>query len=149
VCAGSLVKARVWNFSAFGPLTFRDGRKLPTNRPLAFTTALPYHLQMRTVAETAIFKRYADEIWSEEERLEFITWIALNPSAGALIPGSGGCRKVRWSRAGQGKRGGVRVIYFNPTETKLWLLIVYTKAKFDNLPAAFFAQLRQEIENAK
>ena len=57
---------------------------------------------MRTVAETAIFQRYADDIWSEDERLEFITWIALNPSAGALVPGSGGCRKVRWSRAGQG-----------------------------------------------
>jgi hypothetical protein len=95
VCAGSLVKARVRNFSKFDPLTFRDGRKLPTNWPLAFTTALPYHLQMRTVAETAIFRRYADEIWSEEERLEFITWIALSPSAGALIPESGGCRKVR------------------------------------------------------
>ena len=115
---------------------------------VAITTAMPYYYVMRTVAETAIFQRYADEIWSEEERLEFITWIALNPSAGALVPGSGGCRKVRWSRAGQGKRGGVRVVYFNPTETKLWLLIVYTKAKFDNLPTAFLAQLRQEIEDA-
>ena len=69
---------------------------------VAITTAMPYYYFMRTVAETAIFQRYADEIWSEEERLEFITWIALNPSAGALVPGSGGCRKVRWSRAGQG-----------------------------------------------
>ena len=95
-----------------------------------------------------MFQRYADAIWNEEERLEFISWIALNPNAGALIPGTGGCRKVRWSRSGQGKRGGTRVVYFNPTETTLWLLIVYTKSKFDNLPRSFLAQLRQEIENA-
>ena len=102
---------------------------------------------MRTVAETQMFQHYADEIWAEDERLEFITWIALNPLAGALIPGTGGCRKVRWSRPGMGKRGGARVIYFNPSETTLWLLIVYTKSKFDNLPATFLAKLRQEIDN--
>lgn len=103
---------------------------------------------MRTVAETPIFQSYAGEIWTEDERLEFITWIALNPLAGALIPGTGGCRKVRWSRSGMGKRGGARVIYFNPSETTLWLLIVYTKSKFDNLPTAFLAKLRQEIQDA-
>ena len=32
---------------------------------------------------------------------------------GDVIPGSGGCRKVRWNRAGFGKSGGVRIIYFN------------------------------------
>jgi hypothetical protein len=46
------------------------------------------------------------------------------------------------------RASGIRVVYFNPTETKLWLLIIYTKAKFDNLPTAFLAQLRQEIEDA-
>ena len=55
---------------------------------------------------------------------------------------------MRWSRAGMGKRGGARVIYFNPSETTLWLLIVYTKSKFDNLPGVFLAKLRQEIEDA-
>ena len=67
---------------------------------------------MNTVAETEIFQRYAASIWSESERLEFIDWIAANPLAGDVIPGSGGCRKVRWTRAGMGKRGGARVIYF-------------------------------------
>ena len=64
---------------------------------------------MHTVAETEIFQRYAASIWSETERLEFIEWIAANPLAGDVIPGSGGCRKVRWARAGMGKRGGARV----------------------------------------
>jgi hypothetical protein len=38
--------------------------------------------------------------------------LAEHPSAGDLIPHSGGCRKLRWGAAGRGKRGGTRVIYF-------------------------------------
>lgn len=67
---------------------------------------------MRTVAETPVFVRYAAEVWSDAERQEFINFIAVNPEAGDLIRGSGGCRKVRWSRSGTGKSGGARVIYF-------------------------------------
>ncbi len=81
---------------------------------------------MRTVIETEIFKRYADDIWSDPEREEFIAWIAANPLAGDVIPGSGGLRKVRWSRPGMGKRGGARVIYYNAEEAQaIWLLIVH------------------------
>jgi hypothetical protein len=32
------------------------------------------------------------------------------PEAGVVIPGSDGCRKLRWSRPGMGKQGGARVI---------------------------------------
>lgn len=103
---------------------------------------------MRTVAETPIFQRYAVEVWREGEREQFINWIAANPEAGDLIRGSGGCRKVRWSRTGQGKSGGARVIYFNLDEATIWLLIVYKKAKFDNLPTSFIAQLKQGVEDA-
>jgi hypothetical protein len=103
---------------------------------------------MRTVAETPIFIRYASEIWSDTERQEFITYIAWNPEAGAVIRGSGGCRKVRWSRSGTGKRGGARVIYFVAVDEVVWLLIVYTKAKFDALPTSFLAELRQGVEDA-
>ncbi|WP_371815420.1 hypothetical protein [Limnobacter profundi] len=104
-------------------------------------------LDVRTVAETPIFQKYASDVWSDAERIEFINWIANNPEAGDVIPGSGGCRKVRWSSAGQGKRGGARVIYFNATEAAIWLLIVYKKAKFDNLPTAFLAELKKGVED--
>lgn len=101
---------------------------------------------MHTVAETEVFQRYAASIWSEAERIEFIDWIAANPAAGDVIPGSGGCRKVRWRRAGMGKRGGARVIYFNVLDGRIWLLIAYAKARFDNLPAEFLARLKAEVE---
>lgn len=65
-----------------------------------------------------------------------------------MIRGSGGCRKVRWGASGRGKSGGARIIYFNADDSTIWLLIVYTKAKFDNLPTTFLAQLKREIEDA-
>ena len=101
---------------------------------------------MFTVIETSVFIKYAKQIWSEDERLKFIKWIALNPLAGDVTPNSGGCRKVRWSRQGMGKRDGARVNYFNQLELgKIGLLIVYAKSRFDNLPAEFFAQLKEEF----
>ena len=84
------------------------------------------------------------------ERHEFITWLAANPLAGDVVPGSVGMRKVRWSRSGMGKRGGTRVIYYiTLSEGSIWLLIAYTNAKFDNLPAAFLKQLKEEISNGQ
>ena len=103
---------------------------------------------MRTVAETDVFVRYAAQIWSDEERHEFISFIALSPDAGDVIPGTGGCRKVRWTRAGDGKRGGARVIYFLPNEDVVWLLIAYTKTAYDDLPRSFLTALRKEVEDA-
>lgn len=103
---------------------------------------------MRTVAETPVFQRYAAEVWKESEREDFISWIAANPEAGDVIRSSGGCRKVRWSTSGHGKRGGARVIYCLAANGTIWLLIVYKKAKFDNLPTSFIAELRKGVEDA-
>jgi hypothetical protein len=44
---------------------------------------------MHTVSETEVFQRYAASVWSESERIEFINWIAANPLAGDVVPGSG------------------------------------------------------------
>jgi hypothetical protein len=76
--------------------------------PLAYILIMPDRLI--TVAETPVFVRQAREVWSEEERDEFVLYIAGNPKAGAVIPDTGGVRKLRWGTAGSGKRGGVRVI---------------------------------------
>lgn len=84
---------------------------------------------MRTVIETPTFQKQAARLWDEAERLAFIDWIAAHPTAGDVIPGADGARKLRWSRAGSGKSGGVRVIYFNLSDEELVLLVaVYAKA---------------------
>lgn len=35
---------------------------------------------------------------------------------------------------------------FNVTDGRIWLLIAYTKAKFDNLEPSFLAKLKNEVE---
>ena len=53
-----------------------------------------------------------------------------------------GLRKVRWSRRGMGKSGGVRVIYFNQLESGfLVLLTVYAKSVNDTLSDTFLRRL--------
>jgi mRNA-degrading endonuclease RelE of RelBE toxin-antitoxin system len=92
---------------------------------------------MKTVIETPTFQKQAEAIWTEDERLTFISWISQNPLAGDVIPGAEGARKVRWSVAGKGKRGGVRVIYFNMVEKDVIVLItLYQKSNRVNIKAS-------------
>lgn len=90
-----------------------------------------------TVVEVEPFAALAKGVWSEAERAEFVDYIARNPLTGTVIQGAGGIRKVRWSRAGTGKRGGVRVIYFyHSMGMPIFLLTIYAKSVADNLTAA-------------
>jgi len=97
-----------------------------------------YPLMMRTrpftVAETPIFISQAADLWSDAERFDFVDFIARNPEVGELIPGSGGVRKIRWTRRGMGKRSGVRIAYFyHDPGMPLYLLMIYAKARHDDL----------------
>ena len=90
---------------------------------------------MFTVVETPAFQALIAKIWTEDERLDFIGWIAENPLAGDVIPGADGARKVRWAAQGRGKRGGVRVVYFNVLEDGCIVLIAaYAKNVVETHP---------------
>jgi len=117
---------------------------------LIFDTAMPYNFTMLlTVVETPLFQSLWPDYWDEDERGEFASWLAHTPEAGNVVPGSGGVRKVRWSRKGTGKRGGVRVVYFNRLANgEIWLLLIYAKSARDNVPANVLKQIKQEIEDA-
>jgi hypothetical protein len=102
---------------------------------------------MFTVIETLLFQKQWPLYWTEEERGEFAAHIAGNPDAGDVVPGSGGIRKVRWRRAGSGKSGGVRVIYFTRTiEEEIVLLTLYAKSTTDNLTGAKLKEIRRVLE---
>jgi hypothetical protein len=45
-----------------------------------------------TVGETPLFIRQASAVWSDEERVGFVNFIAENPDIGDLIPDTGGVR---------------------------------------------------------
>jgi hypothetical protein len=111
---------------------------------------MPYNRGMYSIVETELFTRKSERIWTEDEHGEFCAWLAGNPDAGDVVKGSGGCRKVRWSHAGSGKSGGVRVIYFKRTlEGEIWLLTMYTKAARESIPAHILKAIKTEKENER
>jgi mRNA-degrading endonuclease RelE of RelBE toxin-antitoxin system len=64
------------------------------------------------IVETPIFTRRVLEALTDDEYRELQQFLAANPQAGDIIPGSHGLRKLRWTISGKGKRGGTRIIYF-------------------------------------
>lgn len=102
---------------------------------------------MLTVIETAEFLAWYPNVWSDAERDTFVAWIAEYPEAGDVIPHTTGLRKVRFSRQGMGKRGGARVIYYLRNRAgEVVLLLVYAKAKFDNLRPEFLRLLKEKYD---
>ena len=89
---------------------------------------------MITVAETNAYQRKVARLLSERERDDLIAYLSEHPNAGVIIEGTGGIRKLRWARAGRGKRSGVRVIYyFYDNSMPLYLLAVFGKSEKANL----------------
>ncbi|WP_254776175.1 hypothetical protein [Nitrosomonas sp. Nm34] len=61
---------------------------------------------MLTIVGTEELERLWSHYWTEQEYYEFITYMTQNPDTGDVIKGSGGMRKVRWSRSDSGKSSG-------------------------------------------
>lgn len=103
---------------------------------------------MLTVIESLRFQALVDLYLNENSFSEFKSYLANHPEAGEVIPLSGGVRKIRWRRAGMGKSGGVRIIYFTRINAgELILLTIYAKAKFDNIPPDVARKMRAAYEN--
>jgi len=103
-----------------------------------------------TVIETETFIKHAAALWSAAELDDLKDYVARNPLAGDEMPGTGGLRKLRWRRAGMGKRGGRRVIYYYYNETApLYLFMAYAKAAQENPSPAAMAILAKLAEAAK
>jgi mRNA-degrading endonuclease RelE of RelBE toxin-antitoxin system len=84
--------------------------------------------------ETSIFSSQIQELLDDESYREFQKQLVYRPDAGAVIPGAGGLRKVRWSVRGRGKRGGIRVIYYHiHSDGQILLLYAYAKNVTENL----------------
>jgi len=107
---------------------------------------LAYGAWMLTVIESPLFSKLWPDYWSEDERGEFAAYIANNAGAGDVVPGSGGCRKIRWRRAGSGTRGGVRVIYtVRLVSGALVLLVIYAKNTRDTISPQVLKKISEEM----
>jgi len=58
--------------------------------------------------ETPVFTGLVCKRLDDDEYRALQITLLLRPEQGALIPGSGGLRKIRWGAEGRGKRGGFR-----------------------------------------
>jgi len=86
--------------------------------------------------ETPVFTRAIEDLLDDEEYRSLQVGLLVRPDLGSVIPRSGGLRKMRWSLPGEGKRGGIRVIYYwdAPSET-FYMLYVYRKNVQEDLTA--------------
>jgi hypothetical protein len=92
---------------------------------------------MQTIAETPEYIHRAEKLLLEDERRDVLHYLAEHPKSGDLMEGTGGVRKLRWSRGGRGKSGGVRVIYYFHSEAlPLYLLTLFAKNERANLSKA-------------
>lgn len=99
------------------------------------------------VIEAPTFSRLVYDYLSDDEYAALQWALTLHPELGALIPGSGGLRKLRWAMPGKGKRGGLRVIYYwRNSVGEIWLLTLYAKNEAANIPHHILKKLKQEID---
>lgn len=98
--------------------------------------------------ETSVFTKQVQKLLTEEEYRQLQSDLANRPDIGVVIPGSGGLRKIRWGYRGQGKQGGVRVIYYRAVpDEQILMLLMYPKNVQDNLSPAQLKMLRQIVED--
>ena len=78
--------------------------------------------------ELPIFARCAQQLFTDDDIREVQITLLENPSAGDLIPGGHGLRKLRVPLPGRGKSGGARVIYYHwVCQEQCYLIYAYAK----------------------
>lgn len=101
---------------------------------------------MQTLVPIGTFEDRAHKLLGTAGFDDMLEFLARRPKAGRIIKGTGGLRKVRIARPGEGKRGGTRVIYYYHNEGKpLLLLLIYAKTARDNLSDEQKAKLRKRV----
>jgi len=103
--------------------------------------------QSVVILETPIFTKRVTRLVSDDEYREIQLHLISHPDAGALIPKSGGLRKIRWSVRRKGKRGGARFIYYWVVQhNKILMLMVYAKNEQADVTPAQLKILRKLVE---
>jgi hypothetical protein len=102
------------------------------------------------VRQTREYDKDASRLLDLEERQKIADYLLVHPEAGAIIPGTGGIRKLRWAASGRGKRGGARIIYFyHVAPQEIYLLTIYAKNERDDLSGQDKKMWTRFIHNLK
>jgi mRNA-degrading endonuclease RelE of RelBE toxin-antitoxin system len=98
--------------------------------------------------EAPAFTRHVHKYLEDDDYGVLQQFLAANPEAGDVMPGTGGFRKLRWGdeRRGKGRRGGLRVIYYLLVgDQQIWLFTVFGKDEAADLSPDQKRQLRTAI----
>jgi len=89
--------------------------------------------QLHAVCELRAFRKAAENAGMTERDIEGLTnYLSENPSAGDVIQGTGGCRKLRFAIRSnkKGKSGGIRTItLFTGESMPVFLVTVFAKGQ--------------------
>jgi mRNA-degrading endonuclease RelE of RelBE toxin-antitoxin system len=84
--------------------------------------------------ETSVFTRRIIDALTDDGYRSLQEALLRRPEQGDLIEGTGGVRKLRWSEAGRGKRGGLRLIYYWHADREIILMLfLYRKSEQKDL----------------
>ncbi|MCL2662831.1 MAG: type II toxin-antitoxin system RelE/ParE family toxin [Oscillospiraceae bacterium] len=105
----------------------------------------------RVFVYIAEFEKQCEHLGLTEKDIEDIEdFLLTNPTAGNMIPGTGGVRKVRIRLPNRGKRGGARIVYVDFTHyKKMYMLTVYSKGVKENLTQAEKSELKNLVNVLK
>lgn len=96
------------------------------------------------------YSRHRDGRITDDEHIELEEALRKDPRKGTIERGTGGLRKIRVRRAGTGKSGGFRVIYYFVAKSKrIHLLDIYSKREKDTLTAQQKSQLKKILSLLK
>lgn len=97
--------------------------------------------------ESLHFSKHVYDYLTEGDYLSLQWELTLYPDIGDIIPGLNGARKIRCSKEGSGKRGGVRVIYyFRAQQNHIHMLAIYNKREKTDLTENDKKAIRRMIQ---
>jgi len=100
--------------------------------------------------EASAFSAIRDEYFGDLEFHLLQLFLMENPNAGAVIRGSGGVRKLRWGTGRQGKRGGLRLIYYwIASDSQIYLITAYRKSEVSDLSRTEIKNIRKLIRELR
>jgi len=105
-----------------------------------------------TFIETPVFTELVTDLLEDEDYQQMQEHLLINPTAGDVIVGTAGCRKLRWRVSGRrgGKSGGMRVIYyFRSTSDQIIFLLAYDHRSVDDLTPSQKRQLATVVRQLK
>lgn len=102
--------------------------------------------------ETPVFTELITDLLEDEDYQQMQEHLLIYPTAGDVIVGTAGCRKLRWrvSRRKGGKSGGMRVIYyFKSALNQIIFLLAYDHRSVDDLTHAQRKRLANIVRQLK